>query len=299
MGWTSLFKRSPSESMPNFEYRISNGLWMTLVLASLALSVGCQPTRIAEAPKPLKAVTQGDESLDPRDAPSAVPVVFQVEMFVISMPRGTYSGNEEFWKRIDEDCVDPATSDLLYKNGIRIGIARLAELEHFGKFITDALPPQKFALSGTEVKDIEIDMKLRLPEQTLFHFDRNGTLTGRSYDGSDNILNVSFQPALRKPGQLRLTLAPMIRAMRKRLQYTALNGELEVQGFINPEVLYDLNCRVDIPQDSFLILTPSPEASRPTSIGNAFFMKDGPSERLEQVVLVVAKAIKIDQPRAK
>lgn len=279
--------------MTNNTIRTINQL--VLLMLALVFLASCTPQRIAEGPQPLNAVTQGEPSTDPRDAPSAVQMVFQVEMFVIPLPQGTYSRNEAFWKRIDENCVDAATSDLLYKNGIRIGVARLAELEHFGKFITDALPPQKFALSGTEVKDVEIDMKLRLPEQTLFHFDRSNNVVGRSYDACDNILNVSFQPALRKPGQVRLSLSPMVRAMRKRLQYTALNGELEVQGFINPEVIYDLNCRVDIPQDSFLILTPSPSASRPTSIGNAFFMKDGPAERMEQVVLVVPRGIKVEQ----
>src|SRR5688500_5385770 len=41
----------------------------------------------------------------PKDAQRQVTVVIQMEIYQLSLPFGTLSRNEEFWKRIDEQCV--------------------------------------------------------------------------------------------------------------------------------------------------------------------------------------------------
>src|SRR6266542_3692986 len=46
----------------------------------------------------------------------------QVDVYQLTVPYSTISRNEKFWKRIDETCVDVATSDVLFKNGIRVGL---------------------------------------------------------------------------------------------------------------------------------------------------------------------------------
>ncbi|HVT89530.1 MAG TPA: hypothetical protein VHD56_11805 [Tepidisphaeraceae bacterium] len=268
--------------------RLEIGHWCLVIVALLA--IGCHSEPKADVPvKPIVALTR--VSTMAPDAPEVLPVIFHVDIFLLSLPKGSYSANEDFWKRIDENCVDPATSDLLYKNGMRIGVARNTEIEHFAKFITDLVPKQKFSLTAPEIKEMEFDLKTGLPSQTLFHFDRTNTVIGRSFDGCDNLLRVSFEPAMRKPGQLRMTICPAVRALRKKLEYTERNNEMEFQT-VTPEAIYDLNCRADIPPDSFLIITPSPDAARPTSIGHAFFMKQAAAEELEQIVLVIPKPIK-------
>jgi hypothetical protein len=50
--------------------------------------------------------------------------------------------------------------------------------------------------------------------------------------------------------------------------------------------------KTDIPIDSFLIIAPSPEAQWKMSLGNAFLMRDGAAEKLEEVLLVVPQAVR-------
>ena len=223
-----------------------------------------------------------------------MPLVFHVEVFVLGVPPGTFSGNEEFWKRIDEQCVDVPTYDLLYKNGIRVGVAPTSELDDFAKYMNDVAPVEKISMNGSEVKDAQIEMKKDLPEQVIFHFDRQNNAIGRSFDRSENFWDISFEPAPRKPGQLRLTLCPMIRASRRQVVFTQLNEGYEMK-FVSPEMIYDLNFRVDIPAGGFLVVTPSPNARRPTSVGNAFLVKDGPTSKLEQVLIIIPKQLRVDQ----
>ena len=220
------------------------------------------------------------------DSTPAVATIFHLEIFVVSVPHGTFSGNEPFWKRIDEQCVDVATHELLYNNGIRVGIAPQSELGSFSKYMNDVSPVQKISINGSEIKNAKIEMKKDLPEQAIFYFDKDNIPIGRTFDECENIMEVSFEPAPRKPGQIRLTLCPMVRATRKRMLFTQLNEGYEMK-FINPERYYDLNFRVDIPGDSFLVVSPSPRAQNTMTVGNAFLTKSGAADRLEQILIVI------------
>jgi hypothetical protein len=268
-----------------------------LILAAAGWLCGCAPPPLPP-PQPIAKekpiVAAPAPSLD---AAPATPVIFHVEIFVLGMPRGTFSSNEAFWKRIDEQCVDVATADLLYKNGFRVGVAPLAELDDFAKYMNGISPVEKIAVTGAELKNVQVEMKGKLSEQCIFYYDRTNTLIGNVYDQSDNIMNVSFEPAPRKPEQLRLTLCPMVRETRRHLMFTQLNDTYEMK-FVDPEMYYDLNCRVDIPRDGFLVLTPSPKVSLPSIIGKAFLTKDGPTDQLEQVLIVIPRQLKVEQPPA-
>jgi hypothetical protein len=272
---------------------IRTSVLLTALATVLTAGCGSQPVADSSTTRPVAAVTQAPLRIDPRDAAPAVPVVFHVEMFLLSFPQGAYSDNEDFWKRINEQCVDPDTYDLLYMNGLRMGVAPLAELEHFKKFIADIAPLQNFGMTGTDMRDVQLPMRKDLPYQRLFHYNRHHELIGRDFKASENLLNIAFEPALRKYGALRLTICPMVRATQKRLDYTALNNAIEID-FVYDQKIFDLNCKADIPLDHFLIITPSADAWRPTSIGNAFMVKDANAEKREQVLLVIPRAYKVE-----
>ena len=233
------------------------------------------------------------------DAPPAMTLVFQVDVYQLSFPSGTYSLNEEFWKHIDEQCVDVTTYDLLYKNGLRVGVAPMSELKSFEHYMQGVVPAQRLNVRATEVRNIEIEARKDLPEETIFSFDTtSATPPGRSYDRCDNIINLSFTPAPRKQGQLRVTLCPMVRSHRKHLEFSLTNEVREIE-YVSPEYLYDLNIRADVPRDGFLILAPSEfAAARATSVGRAFMTREEPTQRTEQVLLVIPHPFRVPDDQA-
>jgi hypothetical protein len=269
-------------------------LFWSLSAGVYLLMAGCAQQQAQSGASPPFAITQGRPSNAPLDAVPSSQTVFHVEVFVLSAPPGTFSRNDEFWKRIDEQCLDVGTYELLQKNGLRVGIAPLAELETLSPYMVDATPLQKFAVTGAEIKDVQIDMKVSVPSQTIFYFNRENQPVGRSYDKSENVMNVSFKPAPRKPGHLRMEFCPMVRTLRKRMQFTAMNDSYEIQ-FINPEVYYDLGFLVDIPSDSFLMITPSEYASAPSRLGRAFMIRETPTAQLEQLLLIVPQPVRSQQ----
>jgi hypothetical protein len=266
---------------------------------------GCSPRQsgASSAPdrKPVVAVTQppGSRSggnVTGLDAPQPDPLRFNVELFVLSVPHGAISGNEQFWTHIVEQVFDVPTAELLDKNGIRVGVVGIDQIEQLARFLDEATPAQRLNIVGPEARDAEVVMNADLPEQVIFHFDGRNVAVGRSYDRCENVINLSFQPAPRKPGYLRLKLCPMVRTTRKRVVFTKLNDAYELQ-FISPETLYELNFRVDLPRDSFLVVAPSHSAIlRPTSVGGCFLFRNTPTERLEQVLIVIPQAYRPRTP---
>jgi hypothetical protein len=224
----------------------------------------------------------------PKDAPPPVTYVFQVDVYQLAVPFGTISANEPFWKRIDEQCVDVATHDLLDSNGIRVGSAPIEELQELRKYLAEVTPAQRLTVTASDVAHVEIPMKKDLPEQVLFRFDETKRPIGYSFDRCENVMAIAFQPTPRKPGHLRLTLCPVVRSQKKVLSVSPTN-EFREFAFVNPERLYDLNLTADIPRESFLIVTASSYATEANSVGRAFLTLDGPAQRMEQILLILPK----------
>jgi hypothetical protein len=149
--------------------------------------------------------------------------------------------------------------------------------------------PAVFAASGA--RTFEFPMKKAAVDQVLYDFDLKNTLTIRSFEECDNIFCVEFSPAPRKAGDVRISLCPMVRTLRKRLVPTSELDTREME-YKSPEKFFQLNLRTDIPLDGFLILGPSPEAKNTMSLGHAFFMLGGATEEQEDILLVIPQALK-------
>jgi hypothetical protein len=227
-----------------------------------------------------------------KDVPVALPPHTRMDVYRLVVPFGTVSRNETFWKRIDEQCVDAATHDVLMKNGIRVGQAPAAEWAHF-KAIMDEHPTraERSTLVGEKASEVDIEVRQKMEWQNLFYFDAANTLHGRTYDHCENYIVMSFQQAPRKPGYTRVALCPVVKAVRTRLEFTAKeNKEFELTS-VRPEHLYQVNLRADVPPDSFLIVAPSAEATWPTSIGNRFLVHSEAAEQTESVLLIVPRQV--------
>ena len=219
------------------------------------------------------------------DATPEVQFLVQVIAYKITLPAGAVSRSDDFWKRVKENAVDVATYELLYKNGVRVGVAASSEWDYL-KSVLEQNPAitQPSTYTGRDVKDLETELKLKIPYQDLFYYDTTGELVGRTHERCDNLLRISFQPTPRKPGTVRITLCPVVRSLREIYVPT---GEINTRRFelVRPEQLYDLNLTVDVPLDEFLVVAPSPEAKWPTSLGSNFLVDEGPTEQKETLLI--------------
>lgn len=230
---------------------------------------------------------------NPKDAQPNVMIVFRLECYQITLPYGAISRNEAFWKRLNEQCVRQDTYDLLFKNGFRVGTAPFSEWDGVKEFIQqNPGTVQTMATIGAEMKNLELEMKKGLLSQNIFAFDQGNELVGRTYERCDNLFSLSYQKAPRKYGEVRVAIAPTVRSTIKRIFATALNNEFEIEE--RKPTSYYLGLTVDIPVDSFVVLSPSAESSKATSLGNAFLVNDGAAEQSETILVVLARPFRTD-----
>ena len=231
----------------------------------------------------------------PLDAHPKVETVIQLNLYRLTIPFGTVSQNEDFWRSIDEDCIDVATRDLLLKNGLRVGRAATAQWEIISKLIAEyPATTHKSGLVAAEASSMDLMMKQGEGSEHIFYYDSRNELIGRTYERWENYMSLAFQSAPRKPKHVRVALCPAVRSERKRFEYNLRNEEQPEIQYVAPERLYDMNLRADLPPETFLIIAPSSEGKWPTSIGSSFLVSDAPAERMEQVLLIVPKPFTVD-----
>jgi hypothetical protein len=246
-------------------------------------------------PAPEQAKSREPFASSPRIASGDIPTAVQVTIYQLSVPYGTVSRNEKFWKRIDETVVDVTTNETLFKNGIRVGEAPTSEWDYFKNIMEENPAVTRVnSLVSMDGKTVELPLRKEVQRQDIFYFDNARELHGRSFDACENVITMVLQPAPRKCDTVRLTMCPVVRSMRKRLEYSTLNKEQGEIQYAALEHLYDLNLRVDVPIDTFFVVAPSGEATWPTSVGNSFFVQDGAAERMETVLLLVPQIVKME-----
>lgn len=249
------------------------------------------------SPTPLVAQARPRQA-KPADPPVVTRPVVSLTVYHLSVPFGSVSGSEAFWKRVDEQAMDIAVHEVLYKNGLRVGRAAFADFEQFLQMLqTGPVQAKPSSYISANVKTVELTMKRGVAQQIIYDFDARNTMTVRSYDDSDNLLVVEFQPIPRRAGDVRVSLCPMVRALRKRL--TAI-GDVETReiSYRSPERYFEMNLRTDLPLDKFLVLAPSPEARSSMSLGHNFLVHDSGAGRMEDVLLILPQPLQPRAPRA-
>ncbi|HSI36511.1 MAG: hypothetical protein ACAI43_03550 [Phycisphaerae bacterium] len=210
----------------------------------------------------------------------------QLIAYRITVPAGAVSRSDDFWKRVNEQAVDPAAYELLFKNNVRVGVAGVDELEYFKNLIEKhPVVTQPSSWTGREARNLDLEIALKVDSQQIFWFPPNEPMTGRTFERCDNLLRIAFQPAPRKHGHVRMALCPVVKSLREVMVAVGEVNQRTVQRF-RPEQLYDLNLAVDVPLDSFLVVAPTPATPGVDSLlGDVFLRADGPAERTETLLL--------------
>jgi hypothetical protein len=234
--------------------------------------------------------------LDPRDPQPEVLGLVHLDIYQLDVPIGVVSRNEALWKRVDETAVGvgAGTAELLYKNGVRSGVVPRTEWA----FFHDLMQRQPGALrhtviNGTHADGAPIMLDQPIEREDIFYFDANDQVRGRTFERCVNTVSLSFQLAPRKPGSIRLAVCPTVRGERRRIEFTSTNEEYE-SPFTEVSRLYDIDLVADVPDNGFLIVAPSEDARRPSSIGGRFFIAQDTAERLERILLIVPAILRPD-----
>ena len=272
-------------------------VWLLAVgLASAGCALGC--TKQEPAAKRSRISVDLANALageTDRTLSSNPPAVQALDVYQLTVPYGAVSRSQEFWKRVNETSVDVATYDLLQKNGFRVGVAPAAEWSYF-RAIIEGFPvvTKRMTVTGGAEGALELPMRKGIEFQTLAYLTDDNTLLVRTYEHCENGIAVAFQPAPRRPGEVRMTMCPLVRARRKKFEVSVLNEEREYD-LVRPERLYDLNLCADIPVEGFLVVAPCTSARWACNLGTTFLVEEAPTEKVERVLIMVPRGTRVQQ----
>jgi hypothetical protein len=232
----------------------------------------------------------------PTDPVAAPGMLIQMSVYRITVPFGTVSRSDQFWKRVDETSVDVGTYDMLLKNGVRIGEAPLSEWTYLKTILDDSpIVSQHMQFTAVDHLRQELEMGGAQVEETIFYVDGKGVPSGRSFDHCQNLLTIDAVPTPRQPRTVRITVCPMVRSIVEKLQYTDMDNEQSIR-FVRPQPLYDLNLTADVAPDHCLIVAPSTEAQYETRLGNRFLVNEAPSDKQETILIFVPQPSDLPLP---
>jgi hypothetical protein len=260
-------------------------MFRALLLISAILIAGCahvvQPTTAPSTEPTTEPTTRPHEIIDlllPPTQPS------RLTLWQITVPVGGIRDNTAFWSQIDPTVVNARTGELLAKNGIRVGRASASDWPQVMRsLVHEHAKSRQMMYSGRPSQTVELEIQKDIASQTIFCFDPTDHLTGQTYDQSDDLFSITFEPS---PSGSRVSLYPLIRSQRTIVQYTPRNNQEEIS-YVHPERMYDCNLTADLPPDKLLVIGASSDAARPTSLGHAFLVHDEPDHQYESLLLVL------------
>ncbi|MGA3067674.1 MAG: hypothetical protein ABSF29_12595 [Tepidisphaeraceae bacterium] len=231
-------------------------------------------------------------------AQAKISQVIFVTMYTFDMPRGTVSGDEKFWKPVDETALDVATYDRLLRNGLRVGRAPLWAWPGMAKKVDREVVSYRIdrftTFSGGD--SLYVNMAPPMDDELLFTLDRHGA-TGRWYDNCQNRFDFSFRWEKHLDDTLRVNVCPLITVHRQRWDYFLSDDPIE-RRLVQDEYLWDLAIRMDLTADQFLVVAPSADADDPYRVGYQFLTHDGPAYRTEQLMVLARTPVPINHAHA-
>lgn len=263
--------------------------WFFLIPCLLA-GVGCEPVITpTPADETARDVSMDDflgpvniiqPQRDPADDPLTTRTLYMVYMRIghVQVPTGMASGSERLWSYLDEEPV-ALYSTVLGLNGFRIGLGRPESWQDFRKAL-DRMTGRNFNTQAIQLfsnRPGSIVLKPSLPEQTIFTYFDDQTLTGADYPPGDNILTFAATNDLAQPDRVILTALPQIRSTRKVSRFEMDAG---IPTFANRPVMFPfrpLTFQLSIPKGYYLVIGPGIQSRRPSSVAHHFltFQRDG------------------------
>ncbi len=214
-----------------------------------------------------------------------------VQVWRFRVAAGRLSTTEQLWDHLDESIVAPRKSVLLRRNGIRVGVGRVASWPAV-RAILVLHEPQVSAstpvVAGGGPWSLELaDIADGTP---LFYFDSEDRLTGARHAAGKLCLRMEHLLDLDNLAMLTLRAMPEIRRddapPRRQMRVAA-------KPLGNPPELFSaLTFTMAVPPEHFIVIGPGPASRMPHLVGSRLFRSAQNDEDFENVYCIVPKILR-------
>jgi len=288
--------------------RLTAGLCGLLAASGVAGCTGHRPAG-SSANKPAWAEvnpTLLDETVftrrgalaEPDGSATALPTVAletYVQVWRFRIPAGRISMTEQLWDHLDESIVVPRQSVLLRRNGIRVGVGRVASWPAV-RAVLVLHEPQVSASTPIVAGDGPWSLELAdIADGTpLFFFDSRDRLTGARHAAGKLCLRMEHLLDLDNLAMLTLRAVPEIRRddlpARTRVRLAAEFAD------DRSELFSALTFTMAVPSEHFIVIGPGPASRMPHLVGSRLFKSTENGEDFENVYCIVPRILRRPVP---
>lgn len=225
---------------------------------------------------------QPGQSVSPDDQ-----VKILIDVVTVNAPMGYLAGNQTLLSLLSPPTATQTATAAMQANGIRIGIISAAQWPKAKQAME--LAPSVNSQTATLIGPEHASLSPRdLQHETIFYFDNDHRLQGRTFDEAHIYWSIFFAPVSTDRTNIQLRLTPVVRAKRLQLKATRVGESYEIEHVI-PETLLDTSFTSNLPLGSALVLTPMPQASQ-SSLGHLFLTQENNGVLTEQVLFLFPRA---------
>jgi hypothetical protein len=220
-------------------------------------------------------------------------LVVRIRMTAIEVPIGTASGSEEIWSYLDEEPISTIRSVSLGRNGIRVGLGRdgaWPDLAAVFKRMTGQVPSQS-VLAAMPNDPLQIILRERQDEATIFTFRDDRTLRGQDYPVGDYLLTVACTLDEDDLSKVMLTAVPQVRSTARLTRFVM--SPLGPQMVSQPETysFSDLTFQLMAPPKGFIVIGPGANARNPATVGYHFLTHKREGVEFETLLVLMPEVL--------
>lgn len=266
-----------------------------LTTAAAALSAGCprdpNSTKVVALATTAPALTE--VKAGGKFDPTTHMLLIRIKSIEIELPAGTASGSEEIWSYLDEEPVGAARGAALGRNGLRVGTGHQDSWPDLAKVLKQ-MTGRAFR-HGVKLRRPAIPAMFELNKRdrgtTIFTSHANRSLSGADYPPGRDILSILCTIDEDEPSTVLVTASLQIESARRKPKFSAPGGDVILT--VKPTIYNfpELTFQLSVPTKDFLVVGPSAQARRPTSIGHHFLVQERDGAKFERVIVLTPEVV--------
>ena len=236
-----------------------------------------------DAPAEPNGVDRGDNAANqqprPLDTPRSLPpgalpvpgqslaMIPRVTVYRITMPLGSFSGNEQVWAQLNEDAIDSKTTVLMAQNGLRAATGALTRWPSIAHLLDAPGSTTDQILYQTDGRSsVAVITRPGVVDQIVMSVDRDLQQQGRTFERCDNGFRLFMRPIRGKP-ELQVQLEPIVTLGTVNVMRSGPDMGVTRSTFSSEESFADLRMAATLTADRFLVVSAMDPKTSPFSVG--------------------------------
>ncbi len=217
----------------------------------------------------------------------------EAKMVVLQLPLGSVSQSGDIWTYLSEEAVVTAGGNNLAANGIRVGLGKSSDWPEMAAILT-ALSGRELSLGRVILRSdatTPVNLKQDQPIQTIFLCNADGTLTGADYAPGDNIMMMTALVSMEDRKSVLLTGNLAIQVGQRPLRFQSAPAGYTLAAEQRFFTLPGMQFKLTVPPGGIIVIVPSSQSSRTSSVGNHFLIRQREGISFETVLVLMPEAM--------